>query len=204
MTERASQRSVAVMGLAFVVLLIATFFATPATPNAHADVAKVVTFYHDNKTIEIVNAYLTELSVVVGITFFWFLRERLVAWSATLAFAGGVVLGVSGGLAAGLEACLTDGVNHVSPVAMQALNVARNDLVEFLGSIGGAIFLFAASAAILQGGKLPRWLAWAGIVLGVVSLVIPGLGALGVGLWVLVASILMLLEPAASDAPATP
>lgn len=204
MTEPWSQRAVGVMGLVFVVLLIATFFGTPATPGAHAGGAKVISFYHDHKTVEVINAYLTEIAVVVGITFFWFLRERMAeaARWATLSFVGGVVLGVSGALAAGLEACLTDAVNYVSPDAMQALNVGRNDLTEFMGSIGGAIFLLAGAAAISHGNVFPRWLAWLGFVFGVAALAIPGLGSVGVGLWVLIAAILMLIQRAPAPDPA--
>ncbi|MGH8962486.1 MAG: hypothetical protein ACRDWT_15090 [Jatrophihabitantaceae bacterium] len=42
---------------------------------------------------------------------------------------------------------------------------------------------------------LPIWLGWAVVVLAIVALVIGFFGLLGVGVWILAASVLILLGP---------
>jgi hypothetical protein len=56
-------------------------------------------------------------------------------------------------------------------------------------------------AAAVQTGLLPKWLGWAAVVIGVVAITPIGFFSfLGVGLWLLVAGILLALraEPAAA------
>jgi hypothetical protein len=63
-----------------------------------------------------------------------------------------------------------------------------------------ALFLIASGAAVLRSdGRLPTWVAWVGIVLGVVSLVaVLDLGLPAVGLWLLIVCITMLVRPSTS------
>jgi hypothetical protein len=62
--------------------------------------------------------------------------------------------------------------------------------------VGPTLFLLATGIAIVKGGALAKWLGWLGIVLGVVSLT-GFIGPLPAGIWVLVASIVLL----ASEGP---
>jgi hypothetical protein len=207
MQSARGQRWLGIAGLVFVVLLVASFFIPPATPNEHASAAKVVAYYHDHKGVLQVVPYLIELAVVVGVFFFWFLRERLSTKEsnrplATVAFGGALIFAVGGALQAGIMMSANRGVNHVDPTTMQTLNVLANDLSNFVVSAGAAIFLFATAFVLIRSEILPKWLGWVSGVLGVVSLVLPGIGAPAMGLWALIASIVILV--ASGRTAATP
>jgi hypothetical protein len=194
----ARQRWLGIAGVVFVVLVVASIFAVPNTPHAHASLAKIVSYYHGHKTGLRVSSYLIVLAIFVGVFFFWYLREHLVLASravkslATIGFAGALIFAISGALTAGISWSLADGVDHVSPTAMQALNVLNSDLIPFISAPGIAVFLAATGIAIITNRMLPVWLGWAGVVLAVVALVIGFFGMLGIGLWILVASIVLL------------
>lgn len=145
-----------------------------------------------------VTPYAIELAVFVGLIFFWLLRNRLCVVEsnrqlATIGFAGGVVLAASGGLQAGIVLALTNSVTHVAPSVMQTLNVLENDLSVFMVNVGTGLFLVMMGTAIVRSRTLPRWLGWIGVVLGVASLVIPA-PPIAVGLWILMASIVILAQ----------
>ena len=61
---------------------------------------------------------------------------------------------------------------HLEPATAQAMNLLSNEL--FLPVLGGA-FLFAIGSglAILRGARLPKWLGWVAIVLGIAALIPP-------------------------------
>jgi hypothetical protein len=195
------QRWLGIAGIVFVVLVVVSIFVVPNPPGTHASVTKIVSYYHDHKAGQRASAYLTELAVFLGVGFFWYLREYLIALdpaskrSATLGFAGALIFAVSGATASGISWALADGVDHIGPSAMQTLNVLNMDLTGFIGAPGIALFLAATGGTIIVHRMLPTWLGWAGIVLAVVALVIGFFGLLGVGLWILAASIVILLRP---------
>jgi len=83
---------------------------------------------------------------------------------------------------------------------MQTLNVLQNDFPGAVASVGAALFLLATGIALIRSGALPRWLGWVGVVFGVLTLVLR-LGPIGAGLWVLLASIVILLRANQAVAP---
>src|SRR5438270_1578794 len=100
-------RGVAVTGLVFVVLIVVSIFVLPGPPNAHATAAKVVSYFHDHKSSARVEAYVIGLAVFVGVGFFWYLRDLVSTIPenrslATVGFAGGLLFGASGTIAAGI------------------------------------------------------------------------------------------------------
>ena len=198
MSERGA-RAVAVAGLLFVVLIVASIFVAPGTPNAHATAAKVVSYYQNHKGGVRVEAYVIGLAVFVGVFFFWYLRDWVCSVAenrqlATIGFAGALLFAASGALAAGIYWALADGVGHLDASAMQAFNVWQMDGVAFLLGVGQAVFLVGTGVAIARSGVLPRWLGWAGVVLGVIGLAVPAaVGPTPAGLWVLAASIALLI-----------
>lgn len=201
------QRWLGIAGIAFVALLVASVFAVPNTPDAHASLTKVVSYYHKHKTGMRVSSFIVEVAVFVGVGFFWYLREHLTELNpankrlATLGFAGSLIFAVSGAVAAGLSWALGDAVDHIAPSAVQTLNVFDSDVNGFLGAPGIALFLAATGVAIIVNRSLPVWLGWAGVVLAIVALVVGFFGLLGIALWILVASIVILVR-ANSAAPA--
>jgi hypothetical protein len=56
--------------------------------------------------------------------------------------------------------------SHLDPAAAQTLNILALKLV-FPFAAGGCVFGVASSLAILRGAKLPNWLGWAAIGIGI-------------------------------------
>jgi hypothetical protein len=193
------RRRVGIVGIAFVVLFLVSSFLTPSTPDSHASVAKVVSFYHKHRGALAVEAWLIELAILVGVFFFWYLRDYLGRTEAhrrlaTVGFAGALLFAVSGGLAAGITFSLADSINHVSGTTIQTLSVLQNDLSTFMGGAGVGLFLLASAVVCISSGLIARWVGWVGVVLAVVSLALPFFSPPAAGLWVLIASIVILVK----------
>ena len=193
------KRWVAAGGLLFVAMIVAVTALSGSAPDATDSVSKVASYYATHKNNAHVASYLLEAAVIVGLWFFWYLRNLLVDAGAdarltTLGFVGAVVFGVGGAVAGGTMLVMADSVNHVTPATLQGLSVLQQDLNTTLGAVGPTVFLFATSVAILRSGAMARWVGWLGIVMGVVSL--PAfIGPVPAGVWVLVASIVLLASP---------
>ena len=197
--DRRLRRWVGVAGLVFVVLVVLSGVLSGNAPNTHASAAKVVAFYHKHKSGIAAQAYFVEAAIFVGLFFFWYLRDLVATVPAnrrlaTIGFAGVVIFAVSGGMSAGLNWAAADSVGHVDPTVTQTLNVLQMDLVNFVTGPGAGVFLVATGIALIRSGILGRWLGWVGVILGVVSLILPFFGPLPTGLWVLIASIVILVQ----------
>jgi hypothetical protein len=191
------RRWVGLGGLVLVVVLLVSIFATPSTPDATASPAKVARFVLDHRGGLYLNAYVTSLAVLIATAFLWYLRE-VVAPSipgrrlATLGFAGGLLFVVGGIYSAGASFAMADVAKHADPSVLQTLNIFSEDVNSF-GGATTALLMGATSLAILRSKALPSWLAYLGLVFALVSFAIPFLGLPGVGLWILVTSIMVLV-----------
>ncbi|MBV8950940.1 MAG: hypothetical protein JOZ99_08700 [Actinobacteria bacterium] len=193
MDDAQVRRWMAIAGLAFVVLLVLTFTITTQV-NTTASAAKVVGSVHKHKTELTISALVIGAAVFVGLFFGGYLREHLSTVAinrrlATIAYAGLIVAATSGALDAGIRIAMADAVDHVNPLVVQTLNVLQNDLTGISGSVGFSVFALANGLAIVRNGPLPKWVGWAGVVLGILALPI---GAPAGGLWILLASIALL------------
>ena len=201
-------------GALFVVLVVVAFFAVAGnTPDGDASARKVVSYYKDNDTRELIASVLLSLSAVPLLFFSATLRERLRAALPgrsilpTVAFGAGVV--AAGGFLAGatLHFALADYAEDIQPAAAQALNAIDGDF--FLPfTTGLAALLLATSLVAVRTRVLPPWLGWVGIVLFVVFFTPVGFFAFGLsGIWVIVASALLYLRgesPAVAPRPPGP
>ena len=203
-----TQSLIAIGGLIFVALVAASIFILPNAPDGHASASKAVAYFHAHKTATGVAAHLIIVAIFVGLFFFWYFRNLIATTPttkhlATVGFAGAVVFAVSGAVAAASYYTLGDAIGHATPSSIQTLNLFQADFADGVGEAGVAVFLIASSLAILRGdGRLPRWTGWFGIVLGVASLLIIGLGVPALGLWLLVICIVMLVRTGSQSAPA--
>lgn len=194
------KRRVGLGGLLFVALLVVALVIGFSGPNGTASAAKVVNYYDKHKNASAIYAYLLEAAVIVGLAYFWYLRNWLIERGAdarltTLGFAGALVFGVGGAVSGGTRWALSDAVGHVTPAVLQAFSIMQDDLNTVLGAVGPSVFLFATGAAILRSGAMARWAGWLAIVMGVLSL--PAfLGPLPVGIWILVTAIVMATSKA--------
>ena len=196
-----------VTGLFFVALLVAAAALSGSEPGSTATPGHVIAFYHVHRSGIEVSAYLNGLAVFVGLIFFATLRDRLSCTPqanrfAATGFAGAVVFAVGGTLAAGTALALAAEPTSLTPAAAQALNILGNDLATFALASGAAVLMLGTGFAIRIGRQLPPWLGWAALVFVVVSLLpIPNLAVLPVGLWTLVASIVLTHRSATTAHP---
>jgi hypothetical protein len=186
-------------GLVFFVLVAVAVFITPSTPNTNATAAKVVASYHSHRGAYFASAYIIVVAIIVGLTYFWYLREYLAERPAnrrllTVAFAGAIVFAVSGAVGAGLNFALADGSNksNLAGSSMQTLNLLSNDFQLPIAAAGAATFLIVTGVVVIRNGGLPRWLGWVAVIFGVISAT-GFVGPAGVGVWVLLTSITVIV-----------
>jgi hypothetical protein len=202
-----TQRLLAASGLIFIALIAASIFILPNSPDSHASAAQAVAFYHAHKTATGLAAHLIVLGIFVGLFFFWYFRNLIATTPATkhlatVGFAGALLFAVSGAVAAAGYYTLGDAIGHAGPSTIQTLNLIQADFADGVGEAGVAVFLVASSIAIIRGeGHLPSWVGWLGIVLGIASLLVIGLGLPALGLWLLVTCIVMLVRTSSRSTP---
>ncbi len=189
-------------GALFVVLTLIAFFAIGgSTPEGDDSAQKVVSFYSDHETKEIIAAVVLSLGAVALIFFAATLKQRLEVAGPdrgilpTVALGAGII--AAGGFltAATLHFALADYAGDIDPSAAQALNAIDSDF--FLPfAMGLATLILATSLWLLRNRSLlPTWLAWLGIVIFVVSFTPAGFIGFGLaGIWIIVVSILLYLR----------
>jgi len=201
------RRTLGLGGLLFVVIVIVAIAVTGNSPATNASISTLLSYYHQHRGNQLASAYLLELGVVVGVVFFWYLRELLMESQANrrlvnLGFVGIIFFATAGALSGGLRFALWDylGNSVISVSTLQTLNTVQQDANVILTGVGQALFLLATGVALITSGALARWLGWVGVVLGVVSLVLPFFGPIPTGLWVIISSIVIMVG-ARSAAP---
>ncbi len=203
----------ALTGALFVVLVLVAFIPLGGdTPNGDASAQKVVSYYSDHDTREIIAAAVLALAAVALLYFAALLRERFrpVASGGSalpgFVFAGGVAAASGFLAAAGLHFALADYADDIRPAAAQALNAIDSDF--FLPFTSGiAALVLATSLLAIRTKLVASWLGWVGIVLFVVFWTPVGFAAFGLsGIWIIVVSVLLYLrggESAAASPPRT-
>jgi hypothetical protein len=203
-------------GALFVVLVLVAFIPLGGnTPEGDDSAQKVVSFYSDHETREIVASIVLALGAVALLFFSANLKQRLEALEAgrgilpTVAFGAGII--ASGGFlaAATLHFALADYAGDIEPSAAQAINAIDSDF--FLPFAMGIAALVLATSLWLLRTKLllPTWLGWVGIIIFIVSFTPAGFIGFGLaGIWIIVVSVLLYLrgetKAVGSPAPGAP
>jgi hypothetical protein len=189
-------------GALFVVLTLVAFFAIGgSTPEGDDSAQKVVSFYSDNESKEIIAAVALALAAVALIFFSATLRRCLEAASPdrgilpTAAFGAGII--AAGGFltAATLHFALADYASDIDASAVQAINAIDADF--FLPFVAGLATMILATSLWLVRNRslLPTWLGWAGIIIFIVSFTPAGFIGFGLaGIWIIVVSVLLYLR----------
>jgi hypothetical protein len=103
----------------------------------------------------------------------------------------------------GLDYALADVPTHLDPAAAQALNVLTND-VGFTINVGGCVLGVTSGLAILRGARLPNWLGWVAIVIGIATATPATFIAFGVFIiWSVVVSVLLYVRTGRPETAAT-
>ncbi|MFA5890817.1 MAG: hypothetical protein WDA27_07690 [Actinomycetota bacterium] len=202
-------------GIGAVALLVVAGGLVTSYPSSGADAQLIRTFILDNRTMLLAQSFVMAFGVVAALWFFGSLRSTLrraeggTGRVSGIAFAGGAsaLLGMLAGC--GLTITLA---NRVAETVDPGVTLALWQLSNVAFALAGFAFALgigAASLVALRTGIVPRWMALAGVVpvmlsmigpisifyesgtmgLGdVVPALVPFVGALG---WILAASIVL-------------
>jgi len=179
------------LGLVFVVLVLVSIILSN-TPNTSNSPASILAYYKVHKDRVTVGAFFVAPAVVVGLFWFAYLRNWLQRrdvherWGA-VAFAGGILFAVTGGIAGGVEFALTDTVKHLTPATATALNFLEGDVPFILASMAFGLMAIAAGIAMIKSQYLPTWLGWFSLVVGILGALPIGdfLALPAIGIWTL-------------------
>jgi hypothetical protein len=175
----------------FVAFVVASIVTTNA-PNSDASPASILNFYRTHKNQTSISAVLIPPAVVFGLMWFSYLRSWLQRrdvdhrWG-TLTLVGGILFAVTGGVAGGALAALGDSPDHLTLSSAQTLNYLQNDLPAILGSMAFGVMAISAGVAMLKSARLPTWLGWVSLILGILGVVPVGdfFALPAVGVWTL-------------------
>jgi hypothetical protein len=212
---RGIERWAALGGLAYVVLFIVGLVVSEnGQPSGDATPAEVAAFYSQGSHRD--RIAFGWLILLVGFLFFiWFLGalaqtvRRLTADAllARVTLIGGTIyaaLGIAGGsLSTAIKTMSDDTYKH--QVYPELIHLASDGgyVIHSGGGAGAAAMMIAASIAALRARSLPAWLCWLGVLAGVSAIFsIFFLPWLIIGLWLVVASILMFVSGRSKTAPA--
>lgn len=189
-------RSAPLTGVVFAALSAVTIVITPSSPSSHATGARVIAFYEAHRSTERVSIILG----VFALAFFMFFATSLRGYLRSTRSAEGLaslVLVAAGLLAVGLTVssgfayALADAPSRLAPASAQTLNLLDED-VFFTMVVGVGLFALASAFAILRGARLPKWLGWVAVVIGIISFTPAfGIALLALSIWVLVVSVVI-------------
>jgi hypothetical protein len=201
------ERLAPLTGLVFFVLIAITFALSNDTPDTDSSTADTVSYWSAHDSRLIASAVVGTFAVIFLVWFGGSLRRTLGRAEggdgrlATIAFAGILVIAISGGIGNSLQFTVADTVGDIPPAATQTISVLNEDLfLPFLAGI--ALMLFASAICALRYGALPKWLGWAAIVIGIATVTPAGfVGFLAAIVWVLVVSVAIYMREARAAAP---
>jgi hypothetical protein len=204
------ERFAPLTGVVFFVLIVVTFVLGNNTPDTDSSTSDTFAYWNAHDSRLIVGAIAGTFAVIFLVWFGASLRSALMRAEggegrlSTLAFAGVLIVGISGAIASSLQFVVADTVGDVPPIATQTLSVASSDFFfPFLAGI--AIMSFASGICTLRFGALPKWLGWIAIVIGIVTVTPVGfIGFLASFIWVLVVSIVLFMREGQTATPASP
>jgi hypothetical protein len=184
-------------GPLFAVVFLVLSFATGSPPGDGASAAKVMAFYHDHRNGQLTSVFLSPLGAALLVLFAAQVRMRArslrqTTTGPTVLLAGAVLW--AGGLLLGSAITLAQvgAADKKQAEAGLALNQLSNaSWIPFIAGI--AIFLIGAGMTGLGTAITPKWLGWAALAVGVVSLAGPGgfIGFFGAPVWILISGILL-------------
>ena len=209
MRDRWTQRA-PLTGIVAVLLLAAAFLVGGETPSFDAKTSEIFDYYGE-QTKQVIVSILALYGAILLVFFGASLRSALrrAETLSLLALVGGALMGVGWTLFAGINFTLTDLVNsdnvsRIDPGALQTLNALNSDFF-FPVVLGTTVWLFSVALAILRSGGLPRWLGWSALIIAIVSITPVGFFAIPLtGLWIIVASVIMLTGGANGTPETTP
>jgi uncharacterized protein DUF4386 len=197
-------------GIAFVALFIAVFVLLGEGQDATKKSAEqIVKYYKDHETTQTIGSLLIGIASILLLFFAGYLRRVLRAADPTgslpdVAFAGAIVFAAGASVAGSIHLALPDLADDVPPEVLQAINAIDYDLFMYF-PVGLGTMILASALSTIRHGAFPKWLGWVGVVLAVLF-VTPGffVGLIGCPLWILIASVILMMRARATPPAATP
>jgi len=168
-------------------------------PGADASGKEVIAFYSAQGGTQQLAGALLALAFVFFLFFAGSLRSYLrqtpdLEALSTIAVAGAAVETAGQTIGAGYVWTLAQGAGHLEPSAAQDVNAVSNNAVA-TNTAGMIVFGIAAGLAILQGGRLPRWLGWVAIAMAVLVVTpVEAVSFLALVVWMVILSILIWMR----------
>lgn len=195
------------LGVVYAVLFVIANALIGNGPSTGASGTTIVRYYQGHKADEIAGVFVVAVAVVAFSFFLAALRQALASheesrlWGNVVTTGGAVyVLGLL--LFAVSSDAMVDAAHYHLSGAAQTLTALSGDL--WIPVVTGlSVLTLGTGVAVLRTGGLPRWLGWASIVLGVLSLSGPA-GAVAFLLapvWALVVGIAIMRAPRGREAP---
>ena len=202
-------RRLGALGVVFGVLFAAASALVLGAPSAGASAARVIAYGNTHFATATASVFLLMLAAIALVFFLGSLRQAL-ATTRELRVIGSIVT-VGGAVLAGgmlvqalvINALLDVAHYHSAAAAKALLMIASNTWIPLVTGLSAVTLGTGVTA--LRGGGLPRWLAWASIVLGVLAVAGPlgeVAGPLGL-LWAVIVGITLFrsADPAQPTPP---
>jgi hypothetical protein len=188
-------------GIAFIVLLVVSFLVAGEPKDATHPPNEVAQWYIDNKDSAEIGAFIGTVAAALLIFFGAYLRKVLAAAEGEpsmlpiLVVIGLSIVAVGGAIDNMLLFATAERADDIPATSIQTIQaIWDNDFLPLF--LGVLVFNWAVGISVLRSGALPKWMGWAAIVFGVISLAGPlgFAGTIGAALWILVASIMLSLR----------
>jgi hypothetical protein len=197
-------------GVLSALLIVVSFVTGGSTPGDNASGQQVIQWYTTHHNRQMLSDLLVGLAmfflVVFATTLTRYIR-RGDRWIATGALGGAVCAAIGLTAIVGFDVVLDTNTKNLTLASAQTLNLLQNDF--FLPVVlGFALFGVLGGLAVVTGRILPVWMGWVLFAIGIAALVPPisWFALLGTMLWVLIASIWMVVQgpPAVEQAEPAP
>ena len=206
--QRQGGGSVALTGLAFVVLVIVGFAVGGEPPGVDEPAQELVDFYSEDEDKQFLGAALVGIGGTLFVFFGGYLKSVLrdaegpaAGPLPTIMFAGVLIFVTGAAFDATLTFALAETADDIDPASVQALAALfENDFIPL--AVGLQIFLLALGLSIVRHGALPQWIGWVAILFGVIAVTPIGFVAfLAAGLLIIVMSVLLTMRARRDQAP---
>jgi hypothetical protein len=196
-----------VTGIVFIVFMIVGFTVGGSPPDATHSPDKIAQYYLDHKDKIQFSVLFLGVAMIFLLVFGSYLRavlDRGEGESGVLprvAFAGLVIFATGAAIDGTILIAISEAVKDIDPTGVQTLQALwDNDWVPL--GLGVDLFILATGLSIVLHRSLPVWLGWLGLVIGVVGLTPVGFLAFpATGVWILIASVLLLISERSSAVP---
>ena len=179
-------------------VFVVSFVTGGSTPDANASGQYVIQWYTTHHNQQLLSNLLVGLAMFFLVVFAATLARHVRRgdrWIATGALGGAVCAGVGLAAIVSFGFVLANDTKDLTASSAQTLNLLQNDF--FLPTVlGFALFGVLGGLAVVTGRILPAWMGWVLIAIGIAALVPPisWFALLGTMLWVLIASIWMVVQ----------